>query len=382
MGKMVEFTGEWHGQEPPKAQEIKIRPEFRDLIPPLEEEERIGLEKNLLKNGCEEPIKLWNGWIVDGHNRYEICTKHNIPFRTEQKHFKDDDEAKVWMIDLHLDRRNLTAYARGDLIDERQDILFKRRHGNRYTKVEDDESRTVRNLTDVEKDREKPTRKAAEAVGISHDTYNKIKYLKQNASEEDKQRLKTGDLSINKAYVDLRALEKDVDPKYIGFPQEETYGVFYCDPYVRDLSSLSEWDHKQFITEPEKLPVSISRDTTSALFLWSPAHLLENSLKLMKTWGFEYEDMLIWNLKEPIESHQVLNKHIFIIIGTAGGCVPISGYKPITILEDNGQGSRHDQVREIIEKMYPDKKKLELLSHEKKEGWDLYTGDGALEALS
>jgi len=32
-------------------------------------------EANILKNGCYDPIKIWNGTIVDGHNRYEICTK-------------------------------------------------------------------------------------------------------------------------------------------------------------------------------------------------------------------------------------------------------------------------------------------------------------------
>lgn len=194
MGKIVELNAEWQGQEQ-KTPEIKIDPEFRDLIPHLDKEERDGLERNLLKNGCEETIKLWNGWIVDGHNRYEFCTKHGIPFRTEQKHFKDADEVKVWMIDLHLDRRSLTTYARGDLIEERQNILFKSRRGNnQYTKTEDDEIGSVRNQTEA-KDKEWPTRKAADAAGISHDTYNKIKFLKQNASEEEKQKLKERDRS-------------------------------------------------------------------------------------------------------------------------------------------------------------------------------------------
>ena len=377
MGKIVELNAEWQGQEQ-KTPEIKIDPEFKALIPPLDKEERDGLEQNLLKNGCEEPIKLWNGWIVDGHNRYEFCTKHDIAFQTEQKHFKDIDDAKVWMIDHHLDRRSLTTYARGDLIDERQDILFKSQSGKRT----DLETTSVRNLTEVEKTKNWPTRKAADAAGISHDTYNKIRYLKQNASEEVKQKLKTGELSIHQGYTNLRALEQDTDPKYIGFPEDEEYKIFYCDPYVRDFTSLSGWRRKNFITKPDHLPVTDVRAMQAALFLWSPSHYLEKSLALMKSWGFSYEGMLIWKLNEPLESHQVLNSHIMIIIGTSGGCVPTSGFKPISVVEDGGQGTRQDQIRTIIEKMYPDGKKLELLAHGKKEGWDLYSGDGVEDSIA
>jgi|SaaInlStandDraft_2_1057019.scaffolds.fasta_scaffold261282_2 hypothetical protein len=62
--------------------ELKIKPEFKDLIPPPSTEELEGLEKNLLANGCEQPIKLWQGYIVDGHNRYHLCSKHALPFKT------------------------------------------------------------------------------------------------------------------------------------------------------------------------------------------------------------------------------------------------------------------------------------------------------------
>ena len=62
--------------------EFIIDAEFRDLIPPLTEEEYQGLEKNLLENGFNPafPILVWKGQniIVDGHNRYSICVKHNL----------------------------------------------------------------------------------------------------------------------------------------------------------------------------------------------------------------------------------------------------------------------------------------------------------------
>ena len=72
---------------------IIIDKEFKNLIPPLRNEEYTNLEESLLSEGCREPITLWNDTIVDGHNRYEICTRLNIPFRIVHKGFSSRPEA-------------------------------------------------------------------------------------------------------------------------------------------------------------------------------------------------------------------------------------------------------------------------------------------------
>lgn len=59
---------------------LNIDPEFKDLIPPLTTEELEMLEESIVANGCESPLIVWNGIIVDGHNRYAICHKRGIPF--------------------------------------------------------------------------------------------------------------------------------------------------------------------------------------------------------------------------------------------------------------------------------------------------------------
>ena len=64
---------------------LKIDFEFRDLIPPLTAEEYSGLEESILKDGCRDALVVWGETIVDGHNRYEICTKHNLSYQIAQK---------------------------------------------------------------------------------------------------------------------------------------------------------------------------------------------------------------------------------------------------------------------------------------------------------
>ena len=70
-----------------QLRELKIDKEFRSLIRPLNKHEYLQLEANIMADGCREPIVTWNGFIVDGHNRYEICLKHYIPFATEEIDF-------------------------------------------------------------------------------------------------------------------------------------------------------------------------------------------------------------------------------------------------------------------------------------------------------
>ena len=52
---------------------LTIDPEFRDKIPPLTETEYAQLRENILADGeVYEPIVVWNGTIIDGHNRWKI----------------------------------------------------------------------------------------------------------------------------------------------------------------------------------------------------------------------------------------------------------------------------------------------------------------------
>lgn len=64
--------------------DLVIDEEFKNLISPLKRNELLQLEENLIQDGCLNPIIVWNGIIVDGHNRYFICSKHNIPFTTKE----------------------------------------------------------------------------------------------------------------------------------------------------------------------------------------------------------------------------------------------------------------------------------------------------------
>ena len=121
--------------------ELRIDPEFRDKIPPLTDDEFKRLEENILSDGeVYEPICVWNGVIVDGHNRYKIVQSHpEIPFKTKSMEFDDKWEAFEWMYRKQLGRRNLTEaqkdYMVGKMYEARKKSVGKHT-GNQYTEME------------------------------------------------------------------------------------------------------------------------------------------------------------------------------------------------------------------------------------------------------
>lgn len=90
-------------------QSVIIDQEFKNLIPPQSPEEHSGLEAMIVAEGCREPLIVWtDGTLVDGHNRYEICTRLNLTYKTVEKEFEGRRAIRVWIRNNQLSRRNLS----------------------------------------------------------------------------------------------------------------------------------------------------------------------------------------------------------------------------------------------------------------------------------
>jgi ParB-like chromosome segregation protein Spo0J len=109
---------------------MTIDQEFKALIPPLSEEEFEQLEQNILKDGVRDSLVIWdnNGeWVlIDGHNRYEIAKKHNLPYNTKRMTFDSRDDVKEWIILNQFGRRNLPAFVRAQLALKLKPIIAER----------------------------------------------------------------------------------------------------------------------------------------------------------------------------------------------------------------------------------------------------------------
>ena len=180
---------------------IKIKEEFKQLIPPLTTEEYKQLEANCIEEGIREKILLWNEYIIDGHNRYEIAQNNNLKFETENKSFNSEDEVKEWMILNQFGRRNLSNYQRSVLALQLEDVF--------RAKAKEKQKEAGGALPQISAKAPIETRKELSKVAaVSHDTIAKVKKIQDKAPEEIKAKLSTGEVSINAAYKEIKKEEK------------------------------------------------------------------------------------------------------------------------------------------------------------------------------
>lgn len=140
---------------------IKIDPTLKALIPPLSQEELQQLEANLIENGgARDALIVWPrgsyAVLLDGHNRYEICTRLGLDYRVEELHFDSDEEAADWMDKNQLGRRNL---------DPRQMSLLR---GRRYNRTKKEAGGDGTNQHTVECAQNEHKARTCETLAIEH----------------------------------------------------------------------------------------------------------------------------------------------------------------------------------------------------------------------
>lgn len=210
---------------------ITVDPEFESLIPALSDEEFNQLKENIIELGeCHDPILTWNHIIVDGHNRWKIIQENpDIHYEVKEMIFFNRNEAMAWMIRNQLGRRNLTAFARTELSLKLKPLLAeeaKKRQGERN----DLKDENIVQISAPSKVRDE----IAKSANVSHDTVSKVEKIIEKAPEEVKEQLRRGEVSINKAYNEIREAEK---PKPVTIVEPPKFTV---DDLVREISANAD----------------------------------------------------------------------------------------------------------------------------------------------
>lgn len=195
--------------------ELKIDPELRDFIPPLSGEEKKQLEDSLLKYGYKgAPIFTWKGYIVDGHNRYEICQKHNIEFPIDDLDLGDDAtiiDVMEWMINTQLGRRNLPPAQRISVVDK-----FKKKIQEQAKEKQSEAGKEFGNgksssSPNGEKLNIHTDKELAKMAGVGTGTIARYNRVMNSDDEELKKKVLSDEVKINTAYEEIRKKEKEVE---------------------------------------------------------------------------------------------------------------------------------------------------------------------------
>lgn len=171
---------------------------------PLTDAERKELKKLLIDKGQILPILIWDGYVVDGHNRLELLNELNIePFYKEVA-FESLDDAKMFIINNYLGQRNLTDGQKWELAHDKKEILLEKGRANLKTNVGNNQRLSI-----VDKGKKHNTQnEIAKDLGWSTGKVAMADKVWKEAVPEVKESIKAGETSINQAYQEIRKKER------------------------------------------------------------------------------------------------------------------------------------------------------------------------------
>ena len=387
--------------------DLIIDNEFRNLIPPLSDDEFKQLEENLLRDGIRDPLVVWNGILIDGHNRFEIAQKHGLEFVTTELQFADRNEAKIWIIQNQLGRRNLSAYDRSILALKLKPVIAAKAKENSLANLKQntdrqtfahrnncEETNTLTPPIEESADDRKTNAQVAQAAGVSRETIRKVEKIEAQASPEIKAALRTGDMSINAAYnkvqqaarkediqrqvdeIEQRAIEKPdglfdvivIDPPW-GYVREAHHGSF-------DAQGRRCTNPYPEMTQDELKAIELPAADNCVLFLWTTHKFIWDAKELLDHWGFDYRCMLVWNKQQMGLGNLIRMQCEFCLVAFKGKPAFKDVHNARDLIEEprREHSRKPDAFYRLVEELCAGRK-LDYFSRTKREGWSTYGND-------
>jgi N6-adenosine-specific RNA methylase IME4 len=369
--------------------EIEIDAEFQALMSPLSEEERSGLERALLQDGCRDPLVVWaqaDGApiLLDGHNRYETCQRRGLAYSIKSLDLASREEAMVWICENQLNRRNLNETQRAMIAAKmanmkqgaRTDLLpiggMSQAQAAKVMRVGE---RSVQRACKVLQSGSPKLIEASQRGIIPVSRSAEIAELSKEEQDRIAERcLKRGDAKPAAHDASILRKTKKGNPSsqertndFEGAPQ---FAIVLADPWngtQRPADTQTGVDHR-----PHSLKSSQTKALSEAIaqhlqpdavvFLWSPISSPAEAIDLMKAWGFSYRSNMV-SVEEPrsgVDDAYLRIEHQLLIIGTRGNA-PLPPVRPSSILSCT--------ACEVIDQMFPDLLKLALDTQVDRPGW-------------
>lgn len=363
--------------------ELRIDEGLRALIPPLSAEERDLLEQSILAHGCRDPLVVWNGTLIDGHNRYEICQRHGVPFKTVQIDLPSREDAEDWMDANQLGRRNLTPDAFKWILGRRYNRTKKAKGapaGNQNRAVQkgqnDPVESTAAKLAKEHAVSEATVKRAAkfaeevesvpeirQAVEQGKPVLQVKRELKERAREQRREENRNKVASVqspDKLVEQAKFATIVIDPPWDWGDEGDVNQLGRAKP---DYSTMS-------IAELLDLPVGAMADDDCHLYLWITNRSLPKGFALIERWGFRYITALTW-VKPYFGMGNYFRGQTEHVLFAVKGSQPLKR-KDIGTVFNAPRGKNHSskpsEFYDIVESASPGPY-LEMFSRNERNGW-------------
>jgi len=374
--------------------ELIVKDELRSMIPPLSEEEKLMLHESIMAEGCRDALIVWpteEGMVlIDGHNRYEICEEYNRYFKTTEIEFNDIDEAKIWMIENQMSRRNISDFVKFELLQKKKEIL-NRQGREKQAHGETAPGRTLLSITD-KSDIHNTRNEIAKDLNKSTGWVAMADVVYKKAPEEVKEKLRKNEITVSDVYGKMKNEEKKakrIDEIRTQLEQIEKgelpelkglFEVVVLDPpwaYGREYDPETSRVANPYpeMSQDQIKKIEIPFADNCILFLWTTHAFIWDAKELINEWGFDYKATIGWD-KEKIGMGAWLRMQCeFCLVAIKG-----KPYWNNTTWRDIIREPRREHSRkpEIFYQMVEEitiGRRLDYFSRSTRNGWEVFGND-------
>jgi N6-adenosine-specific RNA methylase IME4 len=290
---------------------MKIDPEFKALIAPLQPDERQQLEDNLVAHGCRDALVVWRDTLIDGHNRHEICERRRIKYRTVEMALASREHVPIWIETNQLGRRNLADDQRAIIahrLKKRLADQAKRERASKAGKAGGRNHPKV-SLSETSTPKLKDRSKKSDVAVSKLARISEWKLRQVAAIEKTHPKELTAILAGAKTIVEVRgeikmaeraAIAQQIAAEAPQYP-DGPFRVIVVDPPWKYDARSEDWTHRARNPYPDmtiekihELPVAERAHNDCVLWLWTTNAFLFEAFGCLTAWGFTYKTMLTW----------------------------------------------------------------------------------------
>lgn len=163
-----------------------------------------------------------------------------------------------------------------------------------------------------------------------------------------------------------------------------TFPVIYVDPPWRyDFAASSTRqieNHYPTMHLDEIKALSVPAADDAVLLMWATSPKLREAFEVLDAWGFTYVTSMVWVKDRIGMGYYARSRHELLLIAKRGALpVPDPEDRPDSVIEAplGKHSEKPDAAYEIIERMYPLHRKVELFARRARDGWAAWGNQAA-----
>jgi len=362
-----------------KMKPLTVNPEYRNLVSRHSKKQYEALKKDLLKTGeAIEPIIInKNNVILDGHTRYEICSKNGLFYRTEVRMFDSELDEKIFVMKTNLVRRQLFKAQRislaRKLLEFETQKKAKKQQGIRTDLTSSSAEEKVESIhTD---------KTIAKMAVASLASVHRVRVVEEKGTKEEQELMFSDEGKIKTAYKKvMSAQKKEKEPIETPPLPDKKYRCLIIDPpwKTQKIERDERPEQGKYLDYPtmsleeiEKLPIpELAYEEGCHVYLWTTHKRLPNALKLFESWGVKYQCLMTWVKPTGMTPFSWMYNTEHVLFGRIGTLnLEKLGIK-LSFEEPSREHSRKPEIfYEIVRKVSPEPR-LDMFARGPHEGFD------------